>query len=110
MLADRGRRSEETEMASYIALMNFTEQGIRSVKQTTQRAEAAEALARKFGVTFKSIQWTLGAYDVVAQLEAPDDQTLTAFELAIGSQGNVRTQTLRAFTRDEVNAILAKLP
>ena len=97
-------------MASYIALMNFTEQGIKSVKQTTQRAEAAETAARKFGITIKSIQWTLGAYDIVATFDAPDDQALTAFELAIGAQGNVRTQTLRAFSRDEMNQILAKLP
>jgi uncharacterized protein with GYD domain len=97
-------------MASYIALCNFTDQGIRSVKQTTQRAEAAEALAKRCGVTVKGVQWTLGAYDVVVQLEAPDDQSLTAFELALAGQGNVRTQTLRAFSRDEINAILAKVP
>ena len=95
-------------MASYIALMNFTEQGIRTIKETTRRAEAAEALARKFGVTIKNVQWTLGAYDAVAQLDAPDDQALTAFELAIAAQGNVRTQTLRAFSRDEMNAILQR--
>lgn len=97
-------------MASYIALCNFTEQGVRSVKETPRRAEAAEALARQFGVTIKSVQWTLGAYDLVAQLDAPDDQALTAFALALAGQGNVRTQTLRAFSRDEMNAIVAKLP
>jgi uncharacterized protein with GYD domain len=97
-------------MASYIALLSFTDQGIRNIKDTTKRAEAAEKLAQQCGVTMKSVQWTLGAYDVVVQLEAPDDQSVTAFELAIGSQGNVRSQTLRAFSRDEVNAILAKLP
>jgi uncharacterized protein with GYD domain len=97
-------------MPSYISLMNFTEQGIRSIKETTQRAEAAHKLAAQFGVTMKSVQWTLGAYDVVAQFDAPDDASMTAFELAIASQGNVRTQTLRAFSRDEMNAVLAKLP
>jgi uncharacterized protein with GYD domain len=97
-------------MATYVALCSFTEQGIRNVKQTTQRAEAAEALGRKFGVTFKSMHWTLGAYDVVVTLEAADDQAATAFELALGQQGNVRTQTMRAFTRDEMSAILAKMP
>ena len=97
-------------MASYIALLNFTDQGIRNIKDTTQRAEAAQKLAQQCGVTMKSVQWTLGAYDVILQLEAPDDQSVTAFELAVGSQGNVRSQTLRAFSRDEVNAILAKLP
>jgi uncharacterized protein with GYD domain len=97
-------------MANYIALCSFTEKGIQTVKQTTQRAEAAAALARQCGVTMKSVQWTLGAYDIVAQIEAPDDASLTAFELALAGQGNVRTQTMRAFSRDEMNAILAKLP
>ena len=97
-------------MASYIALCNFTEQGVRSAKETTQRAEAAQKLAAQFGVTLKSVQWTLGAYDVIAQFEAPDDQSVTAFELALAAQGNVRTQTLRAFSRDEMNSILARLP
>lgn len=97
-------------MASYIALCNFTDQGVKGAKQSTQRAEAAEQLARRCGVTLKSVQWTLGAYDIVAQIDAPDDASLTAFELALAAQGNVRTQTLRAFSRDEMNAILARVP
>jgi uncharacterized protein with GYD domain len=97
-------------MATYTVLANFTDQGVRNVKETTQRAEAVEGAARKMGVTVKSIQWTLGAYDLVCQFEAPDDQTITAFGLAIGVQGNVRTQTLRTFSRDEMNAILARVP
>ena len=95
-------------MATYTVLGNFTDQGIRNVKETTHRAEAVEAAARKMGVTVKSIQWTLGKYDVVCQFEAPDDQTITAFGLMIGMQGNMRTQTLRTFTRDEMNAILER--
>ena len=95
-------------MAIYTVLGNFTDQGIRNVKETTHRAEAVEAAARKMGVTVKSIQWTLGKYDVVCQFEAPDDQTITAFGLMIGMQGNMRTQTLRTFTRDEMNAILER--
>lgn len=97
-------------MASYTVLANFTDQGIRNIKETTHRAETVEAMARKMHVTVKSIQWTLGAYDLVCQFEAPDDETITAFGLAIGVQGNVRTQTLRTFSRDETNAILARLP
>jgi uncharacterized protein with GYD domain len=95
-------------MATYTVLGNFTDQGIRNVKETTHRAEAVEAAARKMGVTVKSIQWTLGKYDVICQFEAPDDQTITAFGLMIGMQGNMRTQTLRTFTRDEMNAILER--
>jgi uncharacterized protein with GYD domain len=96
-------------MAIYYALCNFTDQGIRNVKETTHRAEAVEAAGRKAGVTVKSILWTLGSYDLVCQFEAPDDAAITAFGLSIGQQGNVRTQTLRAFTRDEMNAILARV-
>ena len=95
-------------MATYTVLGNFTDQGIRNIKETTHRAEAVEAAARKMGVTVKSIQWTLGNYDLVCQFEAPDDQTITAFGLMIGMQGNVRTQTLRTFTRDEMNTILER--
>lgn len=97
-------------MATYTVLGSFTDQGIRNIKETTHRAEAVEAAARKAGVTVKSIQWTLGPYDVICQFEAPDDETITAFGLAIGVQGNVRTQTLRTFSRDEMNSILARLP
>lgn len=97
-------------MALYTVLANFTDQGIRNIKDTTHRAEAVEGAARKAGITVKSIQWTLGAYDLICQFEAPDDATVTAFGTAIGMQGNVRTQTMRTYTRDEMNAILARLP
>ena len=96
-------------MATYIVLTNFTDQGIRSVKDTTKRADAVKEMAKKFGVTAKEFFWTLGSYDVVAIFEAPDDASMTAFGLAIGSGGNIRTQTLRAFSREEMNGILAKL-
>jgi uncharacterized protein with GYD domain len=96
-------------MATYIVLSNFTEQGIRSVKDTTKRADAVRELARKMGIDTKSIYWTIGSYDVVATFEAPDDESMTALSLALSSQGNVRTQTLRAFSRDEVTGILGKL-
>lgn len=96
-------------MATYIVLTSFTDQGLRGVKDTTKRADAVKDLARKFGVTAKEFFWTLGAYDVVVVFDAPDDATMTALGLAIGGMGNVRTQTLRAFTRDEMNGILAKL-
>jgi uncharacterized protein with GYD domain len=96
-------------MANYIVLSNFTEQGIRSVKDTTKRADAVRDLAKKFGVTAKEFYWTLGTWDVVVVFDAPDDASMTALGLAIGAAGNVRTQTMRAFSRDEMNGILAKL-
>jgi uncharacterized protein with GYD domain len=97
-------------MIHYIALMNFTDKGLANVKATTQRAAAAKEVAGRFGVTMKEIYWTLGEYDVVAVLEAKDEQSLTAFALATASQGNVHTRSLRAFTAAEMDKVLAKVP
>lgn len=96
-------------MGTYIVLANFTDQGIRNVKDTTKRADAVREAAKKFGVEATQFFWTLGSYDVVAIFEAPDDAAVTALGLAIGSAGNVRTQTLRAFSKDEMNGILGRL-
>ena len=96
-------------MGTYIALSTFTDQGIRSVKDTTKRADAVKEAAKKFGASMPQIYWTLGKYDVVSIIEAPNDESATAFALAIGAAGNVRTQTLRAFSKDEMNGILAKM-
>jgi len=96
-------------MATYITLGNFTDQGIKNVKETTHRSEAVEAAARQAGITMKQIYWTLGKHDLVVVFEAPDDETITAFELSIGKAGNVRTQTLRGFDRSEMNAILSRV-
>lgn len=96
-------------MATYIVLCNFTDQGIRTVRDTVQRADAVRELARKFGVTVKEIYWTLGEYDLVAQFEAADEASLTALGLAIGQAGNIRTRSMRAFNKDEMKGVLAKL-
>ncbi|MGA9030932.1 MAG: GYD domain-containing protein [Sulfuricaulis sp.] len=96
-------------MATYIALCNFTDQGIRNVKDTTKRADAVMEAAKKFGANMTQIYWTVGHYDLVAIIEAPDDKSATAFTLAIGVAGNIRTQTLRAFSKEEMNGILGKL-
>ena len=96
-------------MATYIALSSFTDQGIRSIKDSTKRADAVQAAAKKFGASMPHIYWTLGKYDLVAIIEAPDAESATAFALAIGVAGNVRTQTLLAFSKDEMNGILAKM-
>ena len=96
-------------MATYILLGHFTEQGIRNVKDTTKRAEAVKELGNKAGVTVKELYWTLGQYDVVAIFDAPDEAAATTLGLSIGVAGNVRTQTLRAFTATEIGPILKKL-
>jgi uncharacterized protein with GYD domain len=100
---------EEMDMTTYIMLANFTDQGIRNVKDTTKRADAVREAAKKFGVNMKEIYWTMGQYDMVVIAEAPDDASISAYALAVGSAGNIRGQTLRAHSKDEMNAILAKL-
>jgi len=97
-------------MVTYIGLLNFTDKGIQGVKQTTQRAAAAKELGQRMGVNMREIWWTLGQHDVVCLLEAADEASITAFNLAIAGQGNVRSQTLRAFNATEMDKVLAKLP
>ena len=97
-------------MATYIALSRFTDQGIRSVKDTTKRAAAVQEAAARFGARLTQIYWTLGHYDLVTIIEASDEQAATAFALSIASAGNIRMETLRAFNRDEMGGILGKLP
>ena len=96
-------------MATYVVLANFTEQGIKSVMDTPKRAEAVKALAQKVGVTMKDVYWTLGSYDIVAIFEADDDLAMTALGLSLGKLGNVRTQTLRAFSAAEMQGVLGKV-
>jgi uncharacterized protein with GYD domain len=96
-------------MATYIILANFTEQGIRNVKDTTKRADAFKTMAQKAGVTVKEEYWTLGAHDIVAIVEAPDDIAVTALALSTGALGNVHTQTLRAFSKAEMTTIVGKM-
>ncbi len=96
-------------MASYICLIQFTDQGIRNIKDTVKRGDAAMAEAEKMGMKIVEEYWTMGAYDAVVVLEAPDDDTMSAFILKIGALGNVKGQTLRAFRRNEMEGILAKI-
>jgi uncharacterized protein with GYD domain len=96
-------------MATYIVLGNFTDQGVRAVKDTTKRAEALRGIGQKVGVTVKEVYWTLGQYDVATIIEAPDEASVTAFGLSVGALGNVRTQTLRAFSPDEMAKIIGRL-
>ena len=96
-------------MATYILLASYTEQGIKGIKDTVKRTDAVKELAKKAGATMKESYWTLGAYDVVAVFDAPDDETMTAFSLSVAKLGNVKTQTLRAFSAKEMGGILGKM-
>ncbi len=97
-------------MPTYISLLNWTDQGIRKVKQTTKRAKAFQDMARKMRVKVKDIYWTVGQYDVVVIMEAPDDEALSRLMLGLGTLGNVRTETLRAYSTQEMNVILLGMP
>jgi uncharacterized protein with GYD domain len=96
-------------MATYILLASYTEQGIRGIKDTVKRTDTVRQMAKKAGLTMKASYWTLGQFDVVALFEAPDDESMTAFALAVAKLGNVKTQTLRAFSDKEMGAILGKV-
>jgi uncharacterized protein with GYD domain len=96
-------------MASYVGLIQFTDQGIRNIKDTVKRGDAAMADAEKMGVKIVEEFWAMGTYDVVVVFEAPDDETMSAFMLRVASLGNVKGQTLRAFRRSEMEKILAKI-
>jgi uncharacterized protein with GYD domain len=93
----------------YIALLNWTDQGIRNIKDTAKRAESAKALARKLGGKL-DIHYTMGEYDAVAIIEMPSDEAYNRFALATGSLGNIRTKTLKAWTLDEFRKIIDELP
>ena len=97
-------------MAKYVVLLNWTDQGIRAAKQTVERAQTARQAFAKLGAELVDIWWTVGPYDLVGVVEAPDDETVTRAGLALGMLGNVRSTTLRAFDEGEMTAILKGLP
>ena len=97
-------------MPTYISLVNWTEQGIRDLKESSARADATAELAESMGGKIVQLYWTVGAFDIVAVFDAPDDETAAAMQLAVGSRGAVRTTTLRAFGREEFERIIAKVP
>jgi len=96
-------------MATYITLINFTDQGIRSIKDTANRASHYKELAAKLGCTVKEIWWTQGQYDVVWVVDAPDEASMTALAMSVGKLGYIRTQTLRAYSAAELAPIMDKV-
>lgn len=96
-------------MATYVVLASFTDQGIRNVKDSPDRLGAFRAMAEKLGVTMKSIHYTVGAYDIVTVVEG-SDEAVTSGLLKLGSLGNIRTQTMRAFSPEEIKTIINKVP
>ena len=97
-------------MATFITTLHFTEQGVKAARDTCDRAASFKAAARKMGVKVTGLYWTLGAFDGVIILEAPDEATATAALLHLGALGNLRSQTARAFDTAEMRKILGLLP
>jgi uncharacterized protein with GYD domain len=96
-------------MPSYIALLNWTQQGSASVKDSPKRLDAGRKAFKKLGVKLKDTYLTMGRYDLVCVIEAPDDNTFARAILSLASQGNVQTETLKAFTEDEYRKIIGSL-
>ena len=96
-------------MLTYIVLVNFTDQGIRRVKESPKRAEAFKDMAKTFGATVKEIFWTQGRYDIVTIVEAPDELSAMALNLSLSALGNIRTESLRAFTAADTAKIVDKM-
>jgi len=97
-------------MPTYVSLLNWTDQGIRKVKESTKRAKTFLDMAGKMKVKVREIHWTMGRYDVVVIMEAPDDEAISGLMLGLCTLGNVKSETLRAFSTQEMTQILKKMP
>ena len=97
-------------MPRYVVLVNWTEQGVRNAKQIIERLNASDEAIQRVGGKFLSVNYTMGRYDMVVVAEAPDDETAVAFLLEVAGRGNVRSETLKAFSPDEMQAIVDRVP
>ncbi len=95
-------------MPTYVSLVNWTDQGVKGFKETVDRYESARDAMGQLGVSFKEIYWTVGPYDIVTVVEAPDDESATAALLSVAAQGNIRSTTLRAFSADEMRGVIQR--
>lgn len=96
-------------MPTYLTLSKFTDQGIRDIKDTTKRADAFKKAATNAGLTVKEIFWIQGRYDIAAIIDAPNEIAAAALGLNVAKLGNIRSETLRAFTQAEMERILDKV-
>ena len=96
-------------MARYIMLVNWTDQGIRNVKESPKRLETARGLAKGLGAEIRKFYMTMGDHDMVVVMDAPTDEAMAKFALVLGGAGNVRTKTLKAFSETEYRAIIGAL-
>jgi len=96
-------------MPTYISLVNWTDQGIRDVKESPQRLDAFKKAVEAAGGKVTGFYLTMGRYDMVAIVEAPSDEAATAVILSVGSRGNIRTETMKAFPEEQYRGIIAKV-
>jgi uncharacterized protein with GYD domain len=96
-------------MNTYVAFVTYTDQGVRQIKETLQRVEQVRQLVERMGGRWVTFIWTMGRFDAVSIIEAPDDATAQAIALAVESAGNVRLETARGFTSEEMAHLLVKL-
>jgi uncharacterized protein with GYD domain len=96
-------------MPTYVVLLNWTDQGVKADRESVHRREHGDALAEKYGGRIEHVYWTMGHYDSVAIIEAPDDESVTAMMLELTAAGNLRSSTLRAFDHDQMQAIVQRL-
>ena len=96
-------------MATYISLFNFTDEGIRTIQETTQRFRGSQEICEQLGVKIKDLYYTNGQYDGIAIMEG-DEESVSVAALAIGSLGSTRTVTTRAYTVDEMKKLTSKIP
>lgn len=96
-------------MAKYVLLANWTDQGARNAKDTVTRGRAVQELFASLGVNAREFFWTMGQYDAVLIIDAPDDETVMKAAVAVGAQGNLRTTTLRALSEQEMERVLSEL-
>ncbi|MGN6631548.1 MAG: GYD domain-containing protein [Nitrososphaeraceae archaeon] len=96
-------------MSNYVLLIDWTEQGIKNVKDTVKRAKSFESAIEKAGGKSLGFYYTIGRYDMVAIVQAPTDEAIASVLFSLGSLGNVRTETLKAFSTDEAANIIEKL-
>ena len=97
-------------MPTYIILINWTDQGIRTVKESPQRLATAKKVIEAAGGKITDFYLTVGRYDMIAIAEAPSDEMMASLILGLGSGGGIRTETVKAFSEDQYRDIIAKIP
>lgn len=97
-------------MPTYVTLVSYTQQGIQNIKESPKRLDAAKKAYEKMGAKLKDFYLVMGRYDIILVSEGPDDETMAKVALSLGSLGNVRSETLRAFTEEEARKIISAVP